>query len=364
MTPAKTLPRNRTAMRRAAVIGSLCALVAAWLLLVNVRGELAEERAFRAAVSCDSGDDCLRTTAARVDRTERVEGKKTASYFLYVTEADGTSSSPRLWGDAPEPPTAWAGTRVEVTYWRGQIRYVDFDSDTGVDTGSDTGSGSGRHYTTADPRGDHKPFAAFGLALGSFSLGFLWIWYWWARHSQVSAKAAPWQLGVPLVGSLFLTMFGAGAPLVTDEFGAALQLFALGALVTLVASLSAAVILARRQGGDDTITMTPTPPTEDHVFAARIVGEVPYATLGPSFLVAGPTSLASSPDHTGATFRRPIPTTLTAVRVRPPYWRDPDHLDYGSKAVVLECEDGGVPVLVVADKKNMPWLLATLQRTP
>lgn len=83
-------------------------------------GAVDDERAFRAAVSCDSGDDCLRTTGARIDRTERVEGKKTASYFLYVTEADGTTSSPRLWGSPSDPPAATKGTRVEVTYWRGK----------------------------------------------------------------------------------------------------------------------------------------------------------------------------------------------------------------------------------------------------
>ncbi|WP_405501083.1 hypothetical protein OG501_20225 [Streptomyces niveus] len=342
---AQPRPRNRAVMRRAAVIGALCALVSAWLLLVNVRGALGEERAFRAAVSCDSGDDCLRTATARIDRTERVQGKKTPSYLLYVTEADGTTSSPRIRGDAPEPPTAWAGTPVEVTYWRGQIRYVDFDTT--------------RRYTTADPRGDYKPFAAFGLAIGSFGTGFLWVWYWWARHSQTSRRAAPWQLGVPLVGSLFLTLLAAGAPLATGTFAAALQVLGLGALVILVLCVPAALIVSRRQRGDDTIPMAPKALAKEEIFTGRIVGEVPYATKG--FLVAGPASLATTPDHTGASFRRPIPRTLTPIRVRPLYWTDPDHLNYGAKALVLECEDGGVPVLLVTSKNTMPWLLSALR---
>ncbi|MFB8350642.1 hypothetical protein [Streptomyces niveus] len=334
-------------MRRASVIGTLCALVAAWLLLVNVRGAVDEERAFRAAVGCDSGDDCLRTAEARIDRTERVEGRKTTSYFLYVTEADGTKSSPRLWGSPSEPPATTKGTRVEVTYWRGEIRYVDFDST--------------RRYTTADPRGDYRPFASFGLAIGLLGTGILWVWYWWARHSRSSPRAAPWQISVPLVGALILTLPGAGAPWVTDSFGSALRLLGLCSLATVAACSVAALIARRRQRGDDTIAMTRTVPTKDHIFAARIVGEIPYATQG--FLVAGPTYLWSTPDHTGATFRRRIPETLTPIRVRPPYWRDPDHLNYSAKAAVLECDDKGTPVLVVTDRKNMPWLLGTLEWT-
>lgn len=107
--------------------------------------------------------------------------------------------------------------------------------------------------------------------------------------------------------------------------------------------------------------MAPSVPTEERILTARIVGGVPYATQG--FLVAGPTSLWSTPDPTGKAFRRRIPTTLTPIRVRPQYWRDPDQPNYGAKAVVLECEDDGRPVLVVTDRKNMPWLLGTLGST-
>lgn len=328
----------------------LCALAAAWLLLINTRGALDDARAFRAAISCDSGDDCLRTTEARIDGTQRVTGRKTASYDLYVTESDGTTGSTRLWGTPAKPPAASKGRSVEVTYWRGQIRYVDFDST--------------RRYTTADPRDDYRPFASFGIAFGIFGAGGLWSWYWWARHSGASVRAAPWQLGVPLTGAVLLVLPGAGAPWVTDSFGAALRFLGLCAVVVLAGCAVAAVIVHRRQRGDDTIAMTPTVatvPTEERIFVGLILGEVPYATKG--FLVATPTSLWSTPDHTGTAFRRRIPATLTPIRVRPPYWRDPGHLDYGHKPVVLECEDGGVPVLAVTDRKDMPWLLGTLRST-
>lgn len=340
----------------AAVIGSVCVLVAAWLLLVTMRGALSDGRAFRAAVSCASDGDvaggrddgCLRTVAARIDRTERVEGRKTPTYWLYVIEADGTSSRTRLGGRPPEPPTAWEGTRVEATYWRGQIRYVDFESV--------------RRYTTADPRDDYKLFCAWGLAVGLYGTGFLWGWYWWARHSRVSSRAYPWQVGVPLVGSMGLAVVGGIAPWLTDSPGAALRLVGLCALAVVAACSVAALFLWRSQRGDDTVALTPSVPATERSFPGRIL--VPYAVQG-GYLVAGPAYLASTPDPTGAAFRREVPHTLTPLRVRPPYWTDPDgRPDYDGSALVLECEDNGVPVLIVTHRKNMPWVRGALQPAP
>ncbi|MEV0494151.1 hypothetical protein [Streptomyces atratus] len=344
-------------MRGAAMLGSVCVLVAAWLLLVTMRGALDEERAFRAAVSCASdGDvpggrdnDCLRAVRAGIDRTERVEGR-TPSYWLYVTEADGTSSRTRLRGSPQEPPIARAGMRVEVTYWRGQIRYVDFESV--------------RQYTNADPRGDYRLFCACGLALGFYGTGFLWGWYWLARHSRVSVRAYPRQVGLPFVGALCLTALGAAAPWLTDSVGAALQLIGLCSPVVLAACSVAALLLWRRPSGDDTVALRPSVPAAKQCFLGVILGKIPYAGSG-GYLVADPVHLASTPDPTGAFFRREVPRSLTPVRVRPPYWTDPpDRPDYGGRALVLECEDNGVPVLIVTHRKNIPWVLGALQPTP
>jgi hypothetical protein len=125
-------------MRATAVFSCLCLLVAAWLLLVTMRGALDGEQAFRAAVACAPGshpspdggaDDCLRTVSARIDRTEAVEGRKSSSFWMYLTEADGTSSRTRLTGTPREHPDARAGARIDVTYWQEQIRYVDLAAD-------------------------------------------------------------------------------------------------------------------------------------------------------------------------------------------------------------------------------------------
>ncbi|MBT2396086.1 hypothetical protein [Streptomyces sp. ISL-100] len=345
-------PKIRMARRLAAGMGSVCVLVAAWLLLVTMSGALDQERAFKAAVSCapgDRDDDCLWTVAARIDRTEPLKRRKSSSYWLYVAKADGTSSRTRFKGSPQEPPIAHVGGTVEVTYWRGQIRYVDFES--------------ARRYTTADPRGDYKLFCAWGLAIGFQGLAYLWCWYWWARRSHVSVRASPWQLGVPLVGALCLTGIGAAATWPTDSPGAALRFVALCTPVVLAGCSVAALVLWRRQRGDDTIALTPSVPATEQCFLGMILGEIPYAGSG-GYLVAGPGCLASTPDPTGAFFRREAPHSLTPLRVRPPYWTDPAHPDYDGRALVLECEDNGVPVFIVTHRKKMPWVLGALQPIP
>ncbi|MBC9730620.1 hypothetical protein [Streptomyces sp. TRM68367] len=175
-------PRHRSAQRAAAVFGSLCVLVAAWQLLVTMPVALDRENDFRSAPACTSDGagrdaDCLWTVSARIDRTERVKGKKTATYWAYVTEADGTSTRTRFQGSAQEAPAATPGRQVEVTYWRGQIRYADFD---GV-----------RRYTNADPRGDFRIPCAIGLGLGFYGAGLLWVWYWYTRLSRRAGARVP-----------------------------------------------------------------------------------------------------------------------------------------------------------------------------
>lgn len=353
-SPAPPLsPKERRGALIGAVVGGVCVLVAAFMLLVPMRGALDDERAFRDAVACSQGsgahedaDDCLRTVTVRVDRTEKREGKKTPSFWVYVTEPDGTSTRTRLRGSADEVPGAGAGKTVQVTYWRDQIRYVEF--------------GSERRYTTADPRGDYKMYCTVGLGLGLYSLLHLWLWLWGTRFSHLSRRAFPWQAGVPTAGGIALTVIGAFAPWPTDSPGEALRLVGVCAPVVVAVCAVAALIVARRQRGDDTIRLTPSVPDKERCFLGVVVGDVPYEGRG-GWLVAGPGTLATTPDPTGASFRRAVPGSLRPVRVRPRYRLDPDLPDYDGKAVVLECEDDGVPVFVVTRKKTMPWVLGALE---
>ncbi|MFF0075208.1 hypothetical protein [Streptomyces sp. NPDC005494] len=346
-------PGSPGTTRAAAVTGTLCVLAAAWLLLITTRAELAEGHDFRAAATCapnDQGDDCLRTAPARIERTHVVSGRKTPMYWLYVTEADGSSTRTRIDGSPQEPPHARKGAHVEVTYWRGQIRFVDF--------------GTTHRYTNADPRDDYRLASSSGLGLAFYGTLALWGAYWMSRRSWTSLRAYPWQAALPVGGGLALTLLGMAAPFVTDGIGPALRLVALGTIVVLLVSLALAPFLKRRQAGDDTVTLTPCPLLKEKVFPGRVMGGTPYADSGGGFLVAGPGCLASTPDPTGSAYRREVPHTLTPVRVRPPYRTDPaDRPDHGGRALVLECEDNGEAVLVVTHRKHMPLVLGALRHS-
>ncbi|MER6344962.1 hypothetical protein ACWC10_30550 [Streptomyces sp. NPDC001595] len=351
MTQTPTRPSRTFAHRRAATaIGVVGLLASAWLLLFPMRGALDDARAFRAAEACapgERGDDCLRTAAARIEGIDEVSGRRSASYWLYLDEADGTHSRTRLPGVPGENPAARAGQRVDVTYWRDQIRYVGFPD--------------GRRFTTADPRDDWRPYCAWGLGLGLYTAGTAATVAWWSRRARTARRAYSWQLGAPLVGVCVLTAVGALAPGGTDRPAAAFR--AVGVALPVVAAGSwAGVLLARRrERGDDTVAVTASVPTTDRVFPGALVGEVPYARGG-GFLVAGPSGLAETPDPSGVSYRRPAPATLTPVRVRPPYRTDPEFPYYGGRALVLECRDEGVPVLVVTHHKQMRWVLGALRQ--
>ncbi|NSL43718.1 hypothetical protein [Streptomyces sp. 8P21H-1] len=229
-------------------------------------------------------------------------------YRLYVVRADGDTGRATLGGSPPEPPLASSGADVHVTYWRGQIRYVDF--------------GSGREYTRADPRDDYKLLAACGLAIGLYGTDFLWCGYWRTRHARTARRMRAWQIALPFVASGCLALLGGFAPWVTDDMGAALRLVGQGTAAVAAGCLPVALFLRRRPPGDDTVTVRPSVPVGERRFPGQILGEVPHAGQG-THLLAADGRLMTTPGHAGAAFRRAVPPTLTPLRVRHPYWTDP-----------------------------------------
>ncbi|WP_320784362.1 hypothetical protein [Streptomyces sp. CRN 30] len=344
--------------------GTVGVLVAAWLLLFSLPGALDRERDFRAAAACApaGGDDCLSTVPARIDRAVPVKPSPRGGpwTWMHLTEADGTTSRTRLEGSANRWPAARAEQRVDVTYWRGQIRYVDFESE--------------RRYTSADVRGDYRLYLAWGLVSGTLGVLSLILLYWGTRLTRASGRARPWLVGTPVLGGFLLTGIGTAATFATDSAGAALQVVGVSAAVLLAVCGVVAVVSARRSRGDDTVVMQPSVPTTELVLPVTIVGEVPYAGEGGHLVVGpvGPAHLSAAPDWTGVAARREVPQTLTPIRVRPPYWSDFEHIDDGRKCLVLECEDKGegegedegVRVLIVTHRKHMPWLLGALRSAP
>ncbi|MFB7227518.1 hypothetical protein ACFCY9_07385 [Streptomyces fimicarius] len=352
-TPSnKTASAHRGPTRAYLAVGILFSLVAAWLLLLTAPGARDDERAFTTASECTTADgssasDCLRTVKAVIDRTEQETMRKTPSYWLYITEADGTSTRTRIEGNPDLTPATRPGAAVEVTYWQGQIRYADLGSD--------------RHYTNADPRGAFRIPLVVGLVVGIFGALLLTSAVATAWIGRRSLKAFPWQVSLIFTGGMCLILFGALAPWLTDSIAEALQLTGLATVVVLALCALAVPFLRRRdRGGDDTITLEPSVLTEELCFPGLIMGEVPYAN-GAGYLIAGPGLLATTPDPTGVFHRRTAARTLTPLRLRPPYLTDPaGRPDYDGRAVVLECEDNGVPVLVVTRKKDAPAVLGAL----
>lgn len=354
-TPShEAAPALRGPIRAYLAAGILFTLVAAWLLLLTTPDARDDGRAFTAAPACTapggSDSDCLRTVAAVLDRTERETGRKTPSYRVYLTEADGTSTRTTIKSDLKRLPAANPGASIEVTYWQDQIRYVDFGPD--------------RRYTKADPRESFRLPLTIGLVLGVLGAMLLTAAAATAWSSRRSPRAYTWQVGLTITGGMFLTLFGAAAAWNSDDIGDALHLTGMAGVVVLALCALAAPFLNRRHRGDDTIAVHLSVLTEEACFPGLIMGEVPYANHA-GYLVASPGILATTPDPTGAFHRKAAPRTLTPIRVRPPYLTDPRHRpDYDGRAVVVECEDNGVPVLVVTHRKDAPAVLGALEPVP
>ncbi|MFI7285313.1 hypothetical protein ACIBRY_01365 [Streptomyces anulatus] len=140
-----------------------------------------DERAFTTATACTApggGDSaCLRTVTAAIDRTEKETARKTPSYRLYITEADGTSTRTRIESNLERLPAARPGANIEVAYWQDQIRYVDFGSD--------------RRYTNADPREAFRMPLFAGLIVGILGAILLAAAAATAWNSRRSPRAFP-----------------------------------------------------------------------------------------------------------------------------------------------------------------------------
>ncbi|MFG3404259.1 hypothetical protein [Streptomyces sp. NPDC048142] len=123
MTPTpshEAAPARRGPISAYLAAGVLFSLVAAWLLLLTTPSAREHERAFTTATACtdprEGDSDCLRTVKAVIDRTEKETMRKTPSYWLYITEADGTSTRTRIESNPERLPAARPRAAVEVTY--------------------------------------------------------------------------------------------------------------------------------------------------------------------------------------------------------------------------------------------------------
>ncbi len=369
MNTAPATVRDRSAVLVPAVIGVVLMLAAGWLLLATAPHALDEERAFASASNCPAAEvstECRHTITATVTSAAADHKHRSTYYWLGLGDVqEGSGALPgrlkaspakvpasratpphrvKMDGRAPVFAAVRPGATLHLTYWRGEIRYVEFRSL--------------RQYTTADPRGGYRLPLAGALVSLSVGVACLRAAYCSARRATESPVHEPWRLTLPLGSVLLIVCFAFGTPWVTGGVPTALLLTAVGAVPVL--SGAAWLTHRHRRRTPDTIKVTPLVPLVEECFPGAILGEVPYCHEGFRYVVAAPGLLAATPDPSGRIARRPVPRTLTAVRVRPPYWTDP-----GPRAApdcqVVECRDGATPVYVVTEQRYVPWVLGALQ---
>ncbi|MFJ8310062.1 MULTISPECIES: hypothetical protein [unclassified Streptomyces] len=345
--------RNRPAALVAAVLGAALVLGAGWLFLVTVPRALDDERAFTSAAGCPVARvsaECRHSVAATVTSVVADHKHRSTYYWLGFDPVPNgpEAASPlrvKMDGRTPVFAAVQPGAMAQLTYWQGEIRYVEYRDL--------------RQYTSADPRGGYRlPFAA-ALVLLFVGGAALRGAHWWSRRATEPPAHEPWRLTVPLASALLLACCAFGTPWVAGGVPTALLLTAAGA----VPVLAGAAWLTRRhrRRTTDTIRVTPLLPGGRECFPGRVLGEVPYSHEGFGYLVAAPGLLASTPDPTGHLARHPVPRTLTPVRVRPPYWTDPGPRPAPGSQVV-ECRDGSTPVYVVTEQRYTAWVLGALTR--
>ncbi|MFE9538520.1 hypothetical protein [Streptomyces sp. NPDC006691] len=450
--------RHRSAALTRTAIAVAVGLVAGWLLLVTVPRALDVEEAFAAADDCPVAEvstECRHTVAATVTSTAADHQHRSTYYWLGLGHVrDGPGALPgrlkagplthrpgpavpvaphrvKMDGRAPVFALVRPGADLQLTYWRGEIRYVEFR---GL-----------RQYTTADPRGGYRLPLAAALFLFSVAVACLRGAYCEALRvtgpsgaakpvgvaghvgaaghvgvgnvgvgpvgaaAQVKsagqgesagyiglsggadgagpagavgpavgsagfdgpagsaapaaptgpASQEPWRITLPLASVLLISCFAFGTPWVTGGVPTAVLLTAIGAAPVLAGA--ACVSQRRRRRTTDTIKVAPLAPSVEECFPGTIRGELPYCQEGFGYLVAAPGLLASTPDPFGLLARCPVPRTLTAVRVRPPYWTDPGPRPAPGSQVV-ECRDGATPVYVVTEQQYSAWVLGALRR--
>lgn len=347
----------RRDMRSAIAPGAVGAVLvlAAAVLFVTLPGKLTEAHDFRAARSCEDvaapeNGDCLATWPAAVVAKESRREKKSDTRLVTVDPDDGPPFEVELRGAGPVFGELEPGDRVTVHSWRGTVWAL--------------GLGELRQ----DVRGKPGPGAAarLAVALAPLVVGAVFVRgaFWWSlRHTRDPAVHA-WQSWVPFAATSAAVGVAITSALTVHSVPLVLLITAAGCAVAWSASALLTRLLGRR--ATDVVTLEPKTLTAGRVVRATVAGEVPYSvegydylTLAPGPVPGGRGRLATTPDAYGKVVLRPLPDTLVPVRLRGKHVTDP-HYGSRSSEVVLECRDGETPVLIVAERHAMRWILGAL----
>ncbi|MFJ9039222.1 hypothetical protein ACIRF8_21825 [Streptomyces sp. NPDC102406] len=336
--------------------GLACVLIGLVLFALVPFAE-ADNRAYGAAPVCEAGTragDCrVVLPATVVDKKTTTSGKST-KYYLYVVATGGSPGAAgnehrvRLPGERPVFDRVHVGSRVTAVYWKDRVREIR--------------AASGTQKAVLSPVHDGRLPGALALATLPVGLGLLRL-RWWVRDRPAPKGAAlSWK---PVAGLVAGVLVAASSPVImllaVDDVGSGLR-FAAGAAVVAVPLSALLGLWATRRVRRGVARIVPARPTERRVLSAVVHGDVPYSRPGYGCLVVGDGPLAATPDPTGHVALAPLPASLTVRRVREPLVGDPTYAlgGRGEYTVVIECEDDGREVLVLAGRKDAPRVLGAL----
>ncbi|MFF3214185.1 hypothetical protein ACFYYB_26360 [Streptomyces sp. NPDC002886] len=350
-------PRRLLYSLPAMVLGVAAILIGVWLLLVPVRQDRADARAYDAATNCVAGSpreragDCLSAVPAVLEEI-RSEGTRNPRIYLEVRREDGSRQEIRL-SRSTSSSFAPAGTALRLVSWRGEIRHVNYG----------TGEAARTVFTEHNPRTAHETPLGWALGLGPAGAALLWGGAWFTWFSSHSRRTTPWQFNVPVLGLLLLAVILGTSPIMYDSVRETLRwsgFLLAGGVVAIAASC-----LHQMRANTDTIRVRPRTRNRDRTFPALLIGDTggPGGTPRHSHIVVGPGVLAWTNDPSGRSGRTPLPPGLVLERVRHPYATDPGPAPRGNKWQffhVAQCRDGDTEVLIAVERRAMPWLVGAL----
>ncbi|MFJ1592107.1 hypothetical protein ACIOD0_17910 [Kitasatospora albolonga] len=330
-------------------------------------GKFAELREFRAALPCAGAagpaaghGDCLSERPATVLAKER-RGK--AKSRVWLVKVDPGAGAPpvqvKMQGPGPVFDEVERGDRVVLHSWRSTVWAV----------------GLGDLRQDAHGKPGNVAFGHLGVALALAILGaaLLLAALRRALRRPRDPVVRAWRAAVPCVAALVAAGVAITASAVADDAPLVLLVSAAGCAVSGAVAALLTRLLGRR--ATDDVVLEPTALTGRQVVRATVVGDVPYSVEGYDHLALDPplepggrARLAPASDAYGKAVLDPLPDTLVPLRLRRKHVADPRHpgrwwsdvvLRWYSE-VVLECRDGEVPVLVVAERHDMRRILGAL----
>lgn len=344
------LPARKTLLLTG--IGLLLALVAAGLsVLVWIK--VADIDAYETAPACPAdtaSGDCTTTAPAVVKDTENQPMGKGQRHWLLLTTGDSdTVQRIRMDGTRPVYDVVRGGDKVTLTYWQGEISTVRLGAET--------------QETWASPAHDWRWPLAFALLALPFGLMLMLLGWWYRYRYPRATTAVPWLLTTTWMALCVVSCTGFVAGMTADTVRQVLLITAGSVPPSLLLGLVFAWSLRRRLAkAADTSDIVPTLAKERQCLPATVSGDVFYGRDEARSLVVGDGPLTVTPDLRGYVARTPIPGTLTVQRVRAFRLGDPDSWQqrYKLDGVVLECEDGGRPVMIATSRRDASTILGAL----